>query len=1515
MKRQIFTLLSLAALGLEGTWAQRIQQPLGRGVVAVQNGSNVTVTWRRLAQEPETAAYNLYVDGRKVNAEPLTNTNLTTDTGVVPTGSQVCVTLVADGQESAPSLPFTLEAHDCRNMFMSISFDESPLDARNFNTSYVWPADLDGDGEMDYVVNRLSTSNALDCYVEGYLRTGEHLWTVRLGPNELSCAGQDDMILAYDMDCDGKSEVVVQTSDGTQFWDPQARTFGSYVNGSATSDTDLDGIIDYETQGTRNAPRYMTVVDGMTGEELCSVEQTYNEAYNRDNRAALMGDEYNKHVGHVGVFYPDGIHPATIMEWHTRRSSDGGHAYYNSAFAFDFSSGRAGEWKELFCKPAHGPAFHQIRIADVDGDGRDEMLAGGYAMDHDGETLYAAGIAHGDRFRTSDIDPERPGLETFAIQQDALLGQVLYDAATGEHIKEWYLAAPGDVGRGECMDIDPDHMGWEMWSTMGGVYDAKGELIPDLTAPYPTEGIWWDSEPDREIVQTSDSHHNVYVQDFFKGRLIEIAKISGYRYVTVYAKRAAFWGDIIGDWREELVLLHMEDGVCVGIAGFSTDYATDIDNIYCLLEDPAYRMQCTTKGYYQSPNPGFYLGFDMPRPPLPPVMATDLVWQSTDTFTSYDRSATAGHADGKSVLIDLNTATQIDVSRKMSPSVLYAMPVKGQTVTLDGNGSLAGDMELWKSQAGTLVADIPLRHSGTTHISEGTLAVNSEVSGKIDLRARGTLAGHGAVNDICFEGALNHEGGRIAPDGTLTFKKGLHMDRKVYVEMDLADGKTQADLLRVEGDLAVSAPVVFTIVDNGTKPQPGRYKLIEYTGTFSGSADSLSISGLDGLAREIAVEDGSVCLIVHEQRQPADGVAWTGEESGTWDYSALNFQLKDGTATAFVALDTLTFGDKAEHTVISVDETMPAGGITVANSQTEYTFRGEGRIGGEGALTKDGEGTLNLDLTQNDYTGATILRGGTLRVKALADGGRPSSIGAATADAGNLQIGRATLDIDNANTATNRGITLTDTATLHVGGGIASFSGAIKGTGTLVKSGSGTLNLSYNGTDSYSGGTVLNGGTLSMGAWNTTFGTPTSTITANSGTIRIFENNTQSAVPTFRHTLHIPQGKTVTLQGGSRCSIEGRLTGEGTLRISFPYVRGDVRTDMSGFKGTLDVTSGQFRLINPTDLRQAAVVLESDAYLTHTEGGRGTEVNLHTRMGSLAGDSPDARLGMGTFDIGYDNSSVTYAGQFSSTSTVSKVGTGTWTLTHSQNSVGVDVEGGTLLLTEEARLGGLTNVRDQAALDLSGTVQNLNILSGGTLCSQPGKRTPGTGHVDGTLRMMEGSRLHVKKAGTRHDQFHVKGRVTLSSPTIEFELTRGDYEEGEALQVFEGFTALEVDGNVTIRPEQPAEGLAWDLSTFATDATVRVVDATGIRSTADDTGFAWLTPNPTEGTCRISFGRPLPEEASLRLQDLQGKTWLTVQLPDGSRQCDLDLGNRPAGLYLLELTCGKQRHTYKLIKK
>lgn len=61
MKKSLLTLI-LALLAAAGIHAQRIQPRLGRGVVAVSNGSNVNVTWRRLAQEPENATYNIYVD-------------------------------------------------------------------------------------------------------------------------------------------------------------------------------------------------------------------------------------------------------------------------------------------------------------------------------------------------------------------------------------------------------------------------------------------------------------------------------------------------------------------------------------------------------------------------------------------------------------------------------------------------------------------------------------------------------------------------------------------------------------------------------------------------------------------------------------------------------------------------------------------------------------------------------------------------------------------------------------------------------------------------------------------------------------------------------------------------------------------------------------------------------------------------------------------------------------------------------------------------------------------------------------------------------------------------------------------------------------------------------------------------------------------------------------------------------------------------------------------------------------
>lgn len=1436
--------------------AQRLQQKLGRGVVAARNGTEVLVSWRRLAQEPENAAYNVYVNGVKVNPSPLTRTNYKTTSSVVPAGCEIAVTLIDNGMESDLSVPFRVRNYDVRSIFMDISFQASPLDASQFNTSYVWPVDLDGNGEMDYVVNRMNLNDALDCYVEGYLRTGEHLWTVRMGPNELICSGQDDQILAYDIDCDGKGEVVMQTSDGTQFWNPDGKDFGLYVNGNTTGDTDNDGIIDYETQSVRNAPRYMTVVDGMTGREKYTVEQTYApDCYTRTNRSQLMGDEYNKHVGHMGVFYYDGIHPAVVMEYHSR-FTDGSHHYYNGAWAFDFSNGKATNWHQLFNEVPGGPAFHQIRIADPDGDGKDEMIVGGYTMDHNGKTLFNTGIAHGDRFRTSDIDPSRPGLETFAIQQYAgdMLGQILYDSSDGTPIKKWFLSATGDVGRGECMDIDPEHIGWEMWSTMGGVYDAKGDLIPGLTSSYPTEGVWWDGDPDREIVQTSDSHYNVYIQDYFKGRLIEMAKLSGYRYLTVYAKRAAFWGDIIGDWREELILRHVEDGICVGITGFTTDYATDIDYIYCLQEDPAYRMQCTTKGYYQSPNTGFYLGYDMPRPQLPPCMVTDMVWigegewnETCTNFTTYDRSSRITYADGKSVLFDLTSGAEIKVNSTLSPGAVYAMPVKGQCVRLAGSGALSGNMELWKSQQGTFVMDIPLGYSGNTYISEGTLEVNSVINGMVDLRARGTLAGNATVGEITFEGALNHEGCRIAPGhvmenvqdanriGVMTFQKGLNIaGRKIFMEMDIAvssGNEVESDLIKVTGDLCNEGTVVFTIRVDGETPKTGKYKLMEYTGDFKGSMDNFSVNGLKGVSYRIINEDKSIFLIIEEQRQAASGVRWTGDIDGNWNYRIKNFRL-DEMPTGFVANDEVVFTDDAIRTTVNVDELMPVNKITVENSGKTYTFDGNGGFSGDGALVKNGDGTLVLNTVKSDYTGATELNRGTVIVKELADGGIPSSIGSASVSADNLKIGKAHLIIDNSNTATNRGMTLLDTATVQVAGGTVSFKGMIKGKGTLVKKGAGQLNITYGGSNTWSGGTVIEGGTLAMGAWNTTFGAASSLITAKGGTIRIFDNNTSSAIPVFNNSLEVPKGNTLTFIGGRRCKIQGRLRGEGTVKLSFPYVRGDVSTDMSAFKGICEVTSGQLRLVGPANLSQATLKLGSGVYVAHYKEQSGTEQNQVSSIGSLVSDFEDCTLSTGTYNVGYIGRGDTFSGAINGNATLNKHGEGILTLTGICQGK-MNVYEGVLSLCNASSTSNVT-VNQGAVLIGTGGATSVTVNKGGVI--GVGKTlenlTIGKLKLAGDLNVKSGGvvRVRVRKSSyLRCDALSVDGNIQLASPVFRIELLRDNLSENDVLKVFVTDGEVNLTGTPVLEPAIPGKGLLWDVSSLSTDGCIRVIaDPVGI---------------------------------------------------------------------------------------
>ena len=1432
-----FILTTMLALTLcASTWAQRIQQTLGRGVVVVNGASNMLVSWRRLAQEPEDATYNVYMRNgngayRKMNATPLKNTNYSVSQGTIATGSDVAVTIIANGVESELSVPFHYVTRDARSMFMDILFPDYPLNIADYTTSFVWPADLDGDGEMDFLVDRKSkvSISTRSHKIQAYKRDGTLLWTVDMGPNVAIDQGQDDMVLAYDINCDGKAEVIIKSSDGTRFWDAENNTWGKYAFGKNTGDTDGDGIIDYSTQAVRNPPFYVSVVDGMTGAEMVSAELDYSQVrdgvdtYGRNNRQNYKSDndwlEYASLCGQFAICYFDGVHPSLGIEVKDR-TTNGNHHYYLFEFAYDWSNGTPANWHHASTFSAYGrnpsaSQFHMVRVCDVDGDGIDELIPGGYGWNPQGGMVMSANIAHGDRFRLSDIDPERPGLECFAIQQYAgdMLGQILYQAEDGKAIKKWYLSGVGDVGRGECMDIDPNHLGWEMWSTMGGVYDAKGDLIPTLESHYPCEGVWWDGDLGRENVGTSDSHYNVYVEDFNSGRLIQIARDSGWRYITVYAKRAAFWGDMIGDWREELILLHMENGEVAGVCGFSTDYTTTENRIYCLMQDPHYNGDCTTKGYYQSPNPGFYLGYDMPRPQLPPVMVTDLVQRTSDTYYDYMRTHTVAFQDGKSLLYDLMTDKSLTLSSAIKPSTVYMMPVSGQTISVSGSGSYAGEGDIWKGQQGTVSLDVPVTTSGTLYISEGTVESTSTISSPIQLRARGTLAGCALVEDtIVFEGALNYEGCRLMPTGQMTLKKSLNINKRVFVEVN-----DTTDFLHIDGNLKLSGSLVFTI--NYEHPEAGRYKLIEYTGTFTGSTDHMSVRGLTGLSYNINTDDGAIWLIINSQRDPSNDVAWTGMTNNLWDYQTTNFVISN-TNTEFVAGDKVEFNDAAMQTNVTMNALMPTSGVTFTNNTKNYSFAGEGGFSGEGGLSFDGQGTVTLNTTKSDYTGPTIMNSGTVIVSDLADGGIPSPLGAATATAGNWKMGKATLTINNSNAATNRPLQLTDTATINIPSGTTALKGQISGRGTLVKSGSGQLNITYAGANTYSGGTILKSGTLAMGSWNTTFGTATSRILVSGNTsIVIFNNNTTSAIPSLQNKIEIEEGRTLTIHGGQRCSVRPTLTGKGTMKISFPYVRGDFAPNASSFEGLIEVTSGELRLASVLNMQKGTLRLNGDNYVYNNSG-------THS-IGALEGSNAAASITSGTWNVGYLGTDNTYAGKLASGITVNKYGDGRWTLTGT-SAAPINIYAGTLDVENTAAptTTGTITVRSGATLTGSGQTGAVVVMNGGTIAASKNTILTGSITLTSTLRVNSGGKIRIRGRGnaTSHiDTYNVAGTVTLSSPHFLMERLSGAWQPDEELKPFTGTGTISLNGTPTFTPERPLDGYLWDCSELQSHGVIRIV--------------------------------------------------------------------------------------------
>ena len=599
------TIQAIAQTNYDYSKLQREQ--LNRGVVAVRTeDGKVAVSWRSLMSDPKGQPYDVYRNGVKLNKKPLT-TGGTFFIDEQPLQTEAVYEVRGGGNDGKWALK-----GDAPIGYIPIPI-QKPEGRYSANDCSV--GDVDGDGQYEIFL-KWEPWNARDNSHDGYtdpvfidcLRLdGTLLWRINLGRN-IRAGAHYTQFMVYDFDGDGCAEMMCRTADGTR--DGRGRVLG-------------DSLADYRNQAGRilEGPEFLTVFDGQTGRALDSkpyIPQRGDVSAWGDSKAN-RSDRFLAAVGYLGsekgkvksdkrqlasAIFCRGYYTRSVIaawDWDGRE--------LKNRWTFDTNEP---QWRSYA-----GQGNHNLRVADVDGDGFDEITYGSMAIDHDGRGLYNTGMGHGDAIHLI-ADPKTNELYIWDCHENKRDGSDLRNARTGEVV--FQVKSNTDVGRCMAADIDPTNYGCEMWSADShGIRNMKGEVVnaaKDSDDPQHNNymimggrwlsmnfGIWWDGDLLRELLDRS----TVSKYDWENRAIVDIQKFDG-QFNNGTKSNPCLSADLLGDWREEVLVRNRESTeLRLYVTTIPTDY-----RINCLMQDIPYRLSVATQNvaYNQPSEPGYYIGPD-----------------------------------------------------------------------------------------------------------------------------------------------------------------------------------------------------------------------------------------------------------------------------------------------------------------------------------------------------------------------------------------------------------------------------------------------------------------------------------------------------------------------------------------------------------------------------------------------------------------------------------------------------------------------------------------------------------------------------------------------------------------------------------------------------------------------------------------------------------------------------------------------------------------------------------------